>query len=48
MFFMKDSPEANLTAAARRAEPGELREIVLEFATDLTRGALPPAARRTT
>ena len=41
MFFMKDAPEAELDAILP-APPSheELREIVLEFATDLTRDAL--------
>jgi hypothetical protein len=39
MFFMKDVPEAGLNAVLP-APPTqeELREIVLEFATDLTSG----------
>jgi AcrR family transcriptional regulator len=49
MFFMKDAPEAALDAVLP-APPSdeELREIVLEFATDLTSGAPPPAAGRAT
>jgi AcrR family transcriptional regulator len=49
MFFMKDAPEAELDAILP-APPSheELREIVLEFATDLTGNALPsPAGRET-
>jgi AcrR family transcriptional regulator len=47
MFFMKDSPEAELDAVLPAAPSHEeLREIVLEFATDLTTGALPSAAGR--
>jgi AcrR family transcriptional regulator len=42
MFFMKDVPEAGLNALLP-APPTqeELREIVLEFATDLTSGVVP-------
>ena len=49
MFFMKDAPEAELDAVLPAAPSHEeLREIVLEFATDLTRNALPsPAGRET-
>jgi AcrR family transcriptional regulator len=49
MFFMKDAPEADLDAVLP-APPSreELREIVLEFATDLTGNALPSAAGRET
>jgi AcrR family transcriptional regulator len=40
MFFMKDAPEAELDAVLPVApSPEELREIVLELATDLTVGA---------
>jgi AcrR family transcriptional regulator len=40
MFFMKDAPEAELDAVLPAAlSHEELREIVLEFATDLTVGA---------
>jgi AcrR family transcriptional regulator len=42
MFFMKDSPEAELDAVLHALPTHEeLREIVLEFATDITMGALP-------
>jgi len=49
MFFMKDAPEGELDAVLP-ALPSheELREIVLEFATDLTGNALPSAAGRST
>ncbi len=51
MFFMKDSPDAEFDAVLP-APPSqeELREIVLELATDLTseRAALPLAGRPTT
>jgi AcrR family transcriptional regulator len=49
MFFMKDAPEADLDAVLP-APPSqeELREIVLEFATDLTGNALPSAGDRQT
>jgi AcrR family transcriptional regulator len=49
MFFMKDAPEGELDAVLP-ALPSheELREIVLEFATDLTGDALPSAAGRAT
>jgi hypothetical protein len=37
MFFMKDAPEAELEAVLPVApDPDELREIVLELASDLT------------
>jgi hypothetical protein len=41
MFFMKDMPEAELDAVLP-APPTqeELREIVLEFATDAVRGVV--------
>jgi AcrR family transcriptional regulator len=49
MFFMKDAPEADLDAVLPATPTHEeLREIVLEFATDLTTGALPSAAGRGT
>jgi AcrR family transcriptional regulator len=42
MFFMKDAPEAELDAVLPvHPDPDELREIVLEFATDLTSGVVP-------
>jgi AcrR family transcriptional regulator len=48
MFFMKDAPEAELDAVLPVApSAAELREIVLELATDLTaapRGTTPPSA----
>jgi AcrR family transcriptional regulator len=49
MFFTKDAPEADLDAVLP-APPSheELREIVLEFATDLTGNALPSAAGHAT
>jgi hypothetical protein len=38
MFFMKDAPEAELDAVLPAPpSPDELRDIVLEFATDLTK-----------
>jgi hypothetical protein len=40
MFFMKDSPEAELDAVLHALPTHEeLREIVLEFATDVTRAS---------
>lgn len=45
MFFMKDAPEAELEAVLPvPPSPEELREIVLEFATDMTRDAAPAKA----
>jgi hypothetical protein len=42
MFFLKDTPEAELDAILP-VPPGkdELRDIVLEFATDLTSDVVP-------
>ena len=40
MFFLRDAPEADLDAVlAARLSPDELREIVLELATQLTLGS---------
>jgi AcrR family transcriptional regulator len=46
-FFLKDGPEAELDALLPVApSPQELREIVLELATDVTRDVVPaPSAR---
>jgi AcrR family transcriptional regulator len=42
MFFMKDAPEAELDALlSDPPTPEELREIVLEFATDVTSDVVP-------
>ncbi len=42
MFFMKDAPEAEPDAVLPvHPSPDELREIVLEFATDLTSDVVP-------
>ena len=42
MFFMKDAPEAELDPLLSAAPTQEeLREIVLEFATDVTRDVIP-------
>ena len=42
MFFMKDAPEAELDAVLPvHPGPDELREIVLEFATDVTSDVVP-------
>ncbi len=42
MFFMKDAPEAELDALLPvPPTPEELREIVLEFATDVTSDVIP-------
>jgi AcrR family transcriptional regulator len=47
MFFMKDAPEAELDALLPVApSQEELREIVLELATDLTRETLSSSADR--
>jgi AcrR family transcriptional regulator len=47
MFFTKDAPEAEFDAVLSAAPSHEeLREIVLEFATDLTTDALPSSAGR--
>jgi AcrR family transcriptional regulator len=49
MFFMKDSPEGEVDAVLPAAPSHEeLREIVLEFATDVTADVLPSPARRET
>ena len=42
MFFMKDAPDADLDAVLPAPpDQDELREIVLEFATELTGGGVP-------
>ena len=47
MFFMKDAPEAELDALlSDPPTPEELREIVLEFATDVTSDVVPAEQSR--
>jgi AcrR family transcriptional regulator len=46
MFFMKDAPEADLDAVLPTPlNPDELREIVIELATEVARTAVPRAKR---
>ena len=47
MFFMKDAPEAELDALlSDPPTPEELREIVLDFATDVTSDVVPAEQSR--